>query len=394
MERYWAINGRFLGQPTSGVQRYAREVIQALDSLLSEQPKHGDDLVVELLAPPNARSQLPLKTIHTRTVGTSSGHGWEQFALPFYARGGLISLCNTGPLAKKKQIVCIHDVNTRNYPHSYSFAFRSFYHLLLPALGRSAQAIATVSNHSAGDLDRYGICKRGKVLVAPNGHEHALSWQPTHSDATRAAAGPDTIVLMGSNIPHKNVGLILGMAQKLGGAGFRIAVIGNIDKHVYNNSDLNTAAANVTWLGRVTDDEFAALLRDSLCLAFPSFVEGFGLPPLEAMAIGCPVVVSDTASMPEVCGDAALYASPYNPEEWLEHFMRLRRETGLREQMIMRGWARTRRYRWGATARLYLDLMAQMDGIEIPPTEKSAAAVSVQPSSRRTTLERTRRFSE
>ena len=107
------------------------------------------------------------------------------------------------------------------------------------------------------------------------------------------------------------------MARKLGGAGFRIAVIGNIDMHVYNNSDLNTGAPNVSWLGRVTDDEFAALLRDSLCLAFPSFVEGFGLPPLEAMAIGCPVVVSDTASMPEVCGDAALYASPYNPEEWL-----------------------------------------------------------------------------
>ncbi|MFZ2099481.1 MAG: glycosyltransferase family 1 protein, partial [Oricola sp.] len=260
MQRYWAINGRFLGQSTSGVQRYAREVIQALDSHLGEQPSSGNDLVVELLAPPDARSTLPLKSIRLRRVGALSGHAWEQFVLPLYARGGLISLCNTGPVMKKKHIVCIHDVNTRNYPHSYSLAFRSFYHVLLPALGRSARTIATVSNHSAGDLDRYGICKRGKVLVAPNGHEHALAWKPAHSEQTQAAAGPDTIVLMGSNIPHKNVGLILGMAKKLEGAGFRIAVIGNIDRHVYNNSALNTEASNVSWLGRVTDNEFAALL--------------------------------------------------------------------------------------------------------------------------------------
>lgn len=384
MQRYWAINGRFLGQSTSGVQRYAREVIQALDSQLSEKAESENDLVVELLAPPNAQSSLPLKSIRTRKVGTMNGHAWEQFVLPLYARGGLISLCNTGPVLKKKHIVCIHDVNTRNYPHSYSFAFRTFYHLLQPALGRSARTITTVSNHSAGDLDRYGICKRGKVAVAPNGHEHALKWQASHSEATRAAAGPDTIVLMGSNIPHKNVGLILGMAKKLKGAGFRIAVIGNMDRHVYNNSALETAASNVSWLGRISDDEFAALLRDSLCLAFPSFVEGFGLPPLEAMAIGCPVVVSDTASMPEVCGDAALYASPYNPEEWLEHFMRLRRQTGLREQMIMKGWARARRYRWSATAQNYLGLMAQLDDVALAPVEKTIPHIPEKASSQQT----------
>ncbi|MFZ2100473.1 MAG: glycosyltransferase, partial [Oricola sp.] len=148
-----------------------------------------------------------------------------------------------------------------------------------------------------------------------------------------------------------------------------------------------------SWLGRVTDNEFAALLRDSMCLAFPSFVEGFGLPPLEAMAIGCPVIVSDTASMPEVCGDAALYASPDNPEEWLEHFMRLRRQTGLREQMIMRGWARTRRYRWSATAQQYLGLMAQMDGVGNQQAEKALPAAKAGINTRQGLLERPRHFS-
>lgn len=385
MKRYWAINGRFLGQSTSGVQRYAREVTLALDSLLKDLANAAGDLTVELLSPPGAEATLPLENIRIRPVGMSDGHAWEQFALPAYLRGGLLSLCNTGPLAARKQIVCMHDVNTRNYPYSYSLAFRSFYYFALPALASRARAVTTVSSHSAGELERHGICKRGKVTVIPNGHEHALRWEPRHSDVTREAAGPDTIVVLGSNIPHKNVGLILGMAKKLGGAGFHIAVVGNMDPHVYKDSRLDTTGANVTWLGRISDNEFAALLRDSMCLAFPSFVEGFGLPPLEAMAIGCPVVVSNTTSMPEVCGDAALYASPHIPEEWMEHFMRLRRETGLREQMLMRGWARARRFRWESAARQYLELMAKLDGVEPLPAPEhphpAADRFSDQPSS-------------
>lgn len=361
----------------SGVQRYAGEVVRCIDDILY-QSGAANDLEIELLTPPDVTRQFPLKAIGQRAVGRLTGHAWEQFVLPAYVRGGLLSLCNTGPVTVRKQIVCIHDLNTRSYPQSYSRAFRTVYGTLLPALGRSARAIATVSHHSASEIERQRICTRDKIFVAPNGHEHVMAWADGDDAAPPTTeVGRDTIVVMGSTTPHKNVGLIIGMAKRLEAAGLRIAVVGAIDRRVFSSAVLTDDAPNVDWLGRLNDHELDAVLRRAHCLAFPSFVEGFGLPPLEAMTVGCPVVSSNTASMPEICGDAALYASPHNPEEWFENFMRLRRETGLREQMIMRGWARVRRFRWSATAQLYLDVMSRIDGISFSRDEAAARPQSL-----------------
>ncbi|RJT29444.1 glycosyltransferase family 1 protein [Mesorhizobium waimense] len=371
MMRHWTINGRFLAQPATGVQRYAREIILALDRLIVGQAPMTRDLAVELLVPPGTPDTLDLAAIRVRTVGSFGGHAWEQAVLPAYFRGGLLSLCNTGPLTVRRQILCIHDVNTRVCPESYSLPFRLLYRTLVPALGRTALKIATVSQYSAGELTRYGVCPAAKIEVVSNGHEHALGWKPCHSQQTLAVAGPRTIVVFGSSIPHKNVGLIVGMHERLASAGLQVVVVGAPPSRAFSNSGTR-ASPNVIWLGRRTDAELAALLRDSLCLAFPSLVEGFGLPPLEAMALGCPVVMSDRASLPEIGGDAVLYASPCDANAWFECFMRLLRQPGLRADLIARGRERTARYQWAASAQRYLDLMASVD--EISETARIATA--------------------
>ncbi|MDH6229819.1 glycosyltransferase involved in cell wall biosynthesis [Mesorhizobium soli] len=363
MRQYWAINGRFLAQKLTGVQRYARQIVTELDQLLTSHPEIARGLNLELLAPPDATLDLPLSVISTRTVGPLRGHLWEQLVLPANLHGrGLLSLCNTGPVLANTQIVCIHDTNTRNYPKSYSPAFRALYRALVPALGHKAEFVATVSHFSAGELVRHGICRPDNILVAPNGHEHALEWRLRHSDATRLAAGPTTIVLLGSAAPHKNARLIIDVADKLHAEGFKIAVVGVSDPRIFKQPTFESAA-NVFWLGRLSDAELAALLRDSMCLAFPSLTEGFGLPPLEAMALGCPVVVSDRASLPEICGDAALYASPDNSAEWLDRFMALNASPTRRCDMIERGLARISHYRWKRSAELYLHAMWKAGGL-------------------------------
>jgi glycosyltransferase involved in cell wall biosynthesis len=355
----WSINGRFVSQPVTGVQRYAHEIVRALDQQLADGHVLAKKLAVELIVPGNADAPL-LRAIPVRRIGHSIGHGWEQTVLPMAARSGLLSLCNTGPVALRKHIVCIHDVNTRACPDSYSFAFRTLYRGLHPALGRTARRVATVSDYSAQQLARYGIAAGEKIIVVPNGHEHALRWKVEHSAATRAAAGRNTIVIIGSPAPHKNLRLIVGLADKLAASGLRVAVAGMSDDRVFSGGQPQPASRSVLWLGRLRDEELAALLGDSLCLAFPSLAEGFGLPALEAMALQCPVVVSDRASLPEVCGDAALYASPLDGDAWLACFMRLRDE-GLRAELIAKGKKRASVYSWRKSAELYLQAMSDCE---------------------------------
>jgi hypothetical protein len=222
--------------------------------------------------------------------------------------------------------------------------------------------VTTVSRFSAAQLVRLGICGPDKILVIPNGHEHTLRYTPRHTAATRAAAGRDTIVLLGSLAPHKNVGAILSMAGELAAIGLRIAIVGSSDPRIFQKGGAPppAAAANVLWLGPLEGDALAALLQDSLCLAFPSLAEGFGLPPLEAMALGCPVVASDRASLPEICGSAALFAAEAD----------LPPGSGISQPGERRAAASRSRgagkiagggFRWSDSAVAYLEAMARID---------------------------------
>jgi glycosyltransferase involved in cell wall biosynthesis len=110
-------------------------------------------------------------------------------------------------------------------------------------------------------------------------------------------------------------------------------------------------------LGYVTDHDLAYLMDRALCLVFPSWTEGFGLPIVEAMARGCPVISSDRASLPEVCGDAALLAPPDLPEVWVRHVRALATSPELRQNLIGLGHEQVRRFSWAKTAAGYLELM-------------------------------------
>jgi glycosyltransferase involved in cell wall biosynthesis len=363
MTRRWSINGRFLAQPVTGVQRYGHEVVRALDALLAGNHPLARDLDLELLMPDGC-AVPDLEVIRPRRIaGKFGGQAWEQLLLPSRLEGrGLLSLCNSGPLSVRRQIVCIHDVNTRAFPASYSRAFRVLYRVLHPLLGRVARGIATVSHYSAGQLASYGIAHPSRITVAGNGHEHVLRWNAGCGSPLPPSLAQRTILVVGSPAPHKNIGLVLSLAPKLEAAGLHIAVAGMRDGRVFRTGAAAPAANNVHWLGRLDDDALAGLMRCSLCLAFPSLAEGFGLPALEAMALGCPVVSSNSASLPEVCGEAALYASPHEPDAWLRQFLRLRDDGKLRQDLVARGLVRARHYSWRRTAEVYLEAMARIDG--------------------------------
>jgi glycosyltransferase involved in cell wall biosynthesis len=266
-------------------------------------------------------------------------------------------------------MVCLHYTCLWDYPARLSRVFGAIYPTMTPALGRRADLVATVSAYSAGQLVRHRVVRGRTPRVIPDGHEHALAW--------RGAAGPpdgDAFALVvGSPAPHKNLALVLDLAARLEGSGIRIAVAGALDAAVFAAGPA-LGGGQVTWLGRVSDAELGALLGRALCLLFPSFSEGFGLPPLEAMALECPVIASDRASMPEICGEAALYAPPDDPEAWRAALLRLRADPALRRRLVTAGRARAGRFSWRRAAEAYLGLMAELDGISEAVTPAARAA--------------------
>ena len=351
----WAINGRFLTQRTTGVQRYACEIVAALDAILSQDGDLADRLQFRMVLPPAAGATTDLSNILACRTSFGSGHAWDQLIFPLYERAGLLSLGNFGPIFARNHIVCIHDANTFISPESYSRAFGLSYRTLLPLVGKRARRIATVSQFSASMLVRYGIGSQDKIFIAPNGHEHVLRW-----DARRAqlpllgTLNRPYVLLLGSAAKHKNVDIVVQQAQALDAAGIDLVIAGAASR-IFASGTAAVHQPNVHQIGFVGDDELAALYERALCLVFPSKTEGFGIPPLEAMAKGCPVISSNAASLVEVGGDAVIYVDPDDGAGWLEAIIGLAGNASLRATMSEKGKRRVGLFAWRRSAEIYLD---------------------------------------
>jgi glycosyltransferase involved in cell wall biosynthesis len=375
MTEAFALNGRFLAQDMTGVQRYARNVVAALDEHLAASGRKA------VLIAPKGSDAIASRALDTRHGGRLGGHAWEQLELPRLWPERLLNLCNTAPAMKRDQVVCIHDANVFTAPESYGSGFRMAYQALQPLLARRSARIATVSHASARQLARHLPLRVADIAVLPNGHEHALGWDPARAElapallAARADAERPFVLALGSRARHKNLALLAMIAPRLAELGIDVVVAGG-GSGIFAEEQL-AQAANLTLLGRVSDDDLAFLLERALCLAFPSWTEGFGLPIIEAMARGCPVVSSDCASMPEVCGEAALLASPADPAAWIGHIRALAESGALRQELSERGRERLPSFSWRSTAEGYLELARSPQARRAVPTPPAAPAPRV-----------------
>jgi Glycosyltransferase len=351
----WSINGRFLTQPQTGVQRYAGEITKAIDEWLVADEAFSRRMAWEIVVPADCRIVPSYEAIQVRQSRRGKGYAWEQLVLPAMAPDGIASFANLGPLTRRRQILCLHDANVLLEPSSYSTSFRLAYRVLLPLLARRVRAVSTVSNFSADMLDEFGVTARRTRHVVHNGHEHALRWSAARSKfAAPGSFKRPFVFALGSRAKHKQIDLLMGLAPALDAMGIDIVISGGTSS-IFAETAV-AVAPNVIAAGFVSDDDLAALFGQALCFAFPSRTEGFGIPLLEAMVHGAPIVTSDCASMPEVCADAALYAPPDDPARWLEQIGRLAKDPSLRETLKQRGAARFPRFSWRTSARSYLDL--------------------------------------
>jgi glycosyltransferase involved in cell wall biosynthesis len=346
----------------TGVQRYSTEITAAIDRLAVA----GDWPRTVVLTPPRTtacveHSPRLYQNLELREVGRTAGHLWEQTELPSSARSGiLVNLGNTAPvLGGKRQVVVIHDAGVFDTPESYSLRFRLWYKTLQFGLAKTGAQIATVSEFARDRIvARLGLDPT-RVTITYEGADHILRVPSDESVLARHGLLPQQFaIVVSSRAAHKNLEALSEAAAMMARRGLTIAVTGAGNPEIFR--DVKAAGFTERHLGRVSDTELRALYENAACLLFPSRYEGFGLPPVEAMACGCPVVASGSGSVEEICGDAALYFASDDRTTVVNAIEQLLDEEGLADKLRMRGRERAAALSWDASARALGEAIRRM----------------------------------
>ena len=337
-------NGKFYAGSLNGVHRVADRLIAQCDRILGSLPG-SERPNAQLLAPAHRAWGSSLQTIETVTVNGADSQRWEQWTLPRTTRDCvLVNLANLSPILHRRKVTLIHDVQFLLSDSSYPWRQRLGYKWLVPTMATTSEIVYTVSEYSRQMMDIMHVCPREKSRVLHNSAEHILDSLADVSILDKLQLGARPFILMfGSPKRYKNVEVVLQAVPKLAEEGIDLVVVG-AGRDVMIAAGM-TVPHGVIDAGKVSDAEMRALYEKALALAFPSRTEGFGLPPLEAMTCGCPVVVSAGGAVPEVCRDAALYADVDDPDSWLQAFVALQR-VELRARKIAQGKCRAADFSW------------------------------------------------
>ncbi|MEZ0343291.1 MAG: glycosyltransferase family 1 protein [Caldimicrobium sp.] len=332
------INGKFLTQRLTGVQRFAYEVSKRLIQL---------DQEIKLISPspPMDIYCFPKEKI---IIDKSAFKGviWEQLKLPQilkkFSQPPLLNLGNTAPLFYENNIVVIHDLAWMRYPEAFSRKFYLWYRFLIPKIARRALLIYTVSEFSKKEIVEELKVKPEKIKVVYNGVNE--KFKPLGLKREKF------ILWVGSLQPYKNLENLLKAFWifRKDFSDYKLCLVGRFDARVFRSAEL-PRVEGVEVLGEREDEALVSLYNRASLLIFPSLYEGFGLPPLEAMACGCPVVASLIPSLKEIYEEAVFYVNPRDPEDIARGIKKVLTDETLRSELIARGLSKAKEYTWDRT---------------------------------------------
>lgn len=336
-QRQLFINGGFASHPITGVQRYSLEITKRMLGLPAQQAYRR----ITIIAP-----RRPDGGVVRRNL-------WEQVILLSRTTGGvLFSPSSIGPWFHPRHVVTIHDMRAFNEDHLDSLPYRTmqWHRASLRVLTKTARRLITDSLFSQCAIrERFDVSDERVKVVYP-GADHVLDFGYDETTLDRLQLRPGSYVLaVGSLYPHKNVRVL--HAIDWDAYGLTVCIVGEAPKtnaRAFQEivEDARRQPNSIRYTGRLSDPEVRALYAGAFAYVFPSLYEGFGIPPLEAMHCGCPVIASDRAAIPEVCGDAAVYFDAVSPRSLQNAVEALINGKVFRSGMVERGYERARQFTW------------------------------------------------
>jgi glycosyltransferase involved in cell wall biosynthesis len=320
-----AINARAVVRAEiGGVERYARELARRLPALRPDRYR--------VIRPP-------------QRLAHRAGHAWEQGALAL-ARARLIySPANLAPVLSGRNVVVIHDAAPFRHPEAFSAPYLAYQRRLLPLIAQRARLVLTVSEFSRAELVAVLGVKPDSVRVVPDGVDARFT-PSADSAPVRAAYGLHRpyVLSVGTSSARKDLGALEPLALALAARG-RDLVLAGSERNYLRGS----VPVHVRRLGYVPDDHLPGLYAGAAAFVLPSRYEGFGLPCLEAMASGVPVVAARAGALPETCGDAAVLAEPH---ELADAVLAAVADDTLRARLTEAGLRRAAEFTWDRAAQL------------------------------------------
>lgn len=355
-----AVDLSILDRTQGGTAVYARELVREFGRL-----SPGDIEILHLRGP----RFVTRKNRFTKVLNLLIELTWIHVLLPLKLARERIDLvhvpANVAPaLSPCPVVVTIHDANFHRFPETYDPGYRCYGNLAFRTAACRAIQVITDSAFSAKDLEEYFGANPGKVSVVHLG----VSRNPAIAEQVRPLHSP-YVLFVGSLEPHKNARRLVEAFALFRASGEEVArdyqliivgesgrdyeqVVDEISRHGLKD------AVHIT--GRVTTERLEQLYRHAAIFAFPSLNEGFGLPPLEAMARGVPVVAAAAGSLPEVLGDAALYCDPFDPEDIARALSRIASDKLLRVRLSEAGSRHAEQFTWEKTALATLEVYREV----------------------------------
>jgi len=347
-------DARVLGAQMHGIARYGSHL---LDGLLSQ------DLENEylILTGPEGRKESFPQTETARWISTPIPlySLREQWQLSILLRSEKFDLYHsptyTLPLAfVRKGLLTIHDLIHLVFPKDYSLLHRIYYRMVLrPAVARCLH-VFTVSDHSKKDIQFYLKGNPDKITVTPNGIDSF--WSPRPESPLLSpdyGLGSGYLLFVGNSKPHKNIRRVVAAFQKLvreQAYPGKLVVVG-----LTLQPFPPELADRIINFPHCSDEELQALYSRAQLLLAPSLYEGFGLPVLEAMACGCPVLVGNRSSLPEIVGRAGIQVDPFQVEAIVQGIKKVLDDPGLSRELTHQGLQRAQEYSWEKTTRIVLN---------------------------------------